>query len=371
MDESENVYPYETKISSYVIKALVGQGGFGNVYKVQDKNTMQNYALKIEFENVKNDFLKNEIHCLKDNSYGGFPVIINYGKYHNSNYYVMPLYGSSISELRKKNNGKLEPKIAYPIIYQMYLIIKTLHQNGYVHLDIKPSNFLLQNDSEHPLVLVDFGLAELHIDPISKKPFKPKEFNPFKGTKNYASPFTHLRKPLGRRDDLISWFFSAIELLNGELPWSNCETVDEMKEMKKTITASTLCKGVSKYLIPIYQHLINLKYDSTPCYKNIELQFKYIFKEYKINMETFDWEAIYMQKKSKLLSSTSNQLFSMPIENPVINLNSSPKHSSAVNHHRTKSNTSKSKIKDKEKKKHSDELEHSSEEPNGEECVIY
>lgn len=369
MSETERFFICGTKIGNYSIQTLIGQGGFGNVYKVMDKNTKQSYALKIEFENVKNGFLENEIQCLENNSYEGFPTIINHGSFHNSKYYVMPLYGLSISELRKRNKGKIEPEIAYPIIHGMFVILKELHQKGYVHLDVKPSNFLLQNNPNHPLVLVDFGLAELHIDQLTKKPFQPKETNPFKGTKKYASPFAHLRKPLGRRDDLISWFFSAIELLNGELPWSECESIDDLKEIKKRITASALCKGLSKHLIPIYQHLINLKYDSKPCYRNIENQLKLVFQEYNIIPETFDWTSIYVQSKSKLLPSNSNYLFSNSTDKNENGSNTSPKRHVNISHHqRTKSE---SRIKVKHKSKHSSDMEHSSENPNSEECVIY
>ncbi|KAH0787453.1 CK1 family protein kinase [Histomonas meleagridis] len=295
MDTETEVFPKGTKISHYKIASLIGRGGFGNVYKVIETTSGEAFALKTELSSVNESFLKNETKCLKKNRCKCFPIISETGTFKNVQYYIMPLYGQSLSEIRKESNGKLEPAIAFPLIYQMYLVIKKLHEKGYIHRDIKPGNFLVQNDRKYPLVLIDFGLAELHIDFETNQPFQAKESNPFKGTKNYASPYAHLRKPMGRRDDLISWYYSSIELLTGQLPWRECETIEEMREMKKSMTAAKLCKGITKSFCPIYQHLINLKYNSQPSYTNIENQLKIILKELNISLNQINWELFYRQ----------------------------------------------------------------------------
>ena len=51
--------------NEYNIKELLGEGGFGKVYKVQKKSTLKYYALKIEDIDSDVKLLKNEIMRIK------------------------------------------------------------------------------------------------------------------------------------------------------------------------------------------------------------------------------------------------------------------------------------------------------------------
>lgn len=46
------------------------------------------------------------------------------------------------------------------LIYEMMLCIKDCHDNGIAHLDIKFENFMVNNNKNYPLTLIDFGHAE-------------------------------------------------------------------------------------------------------------------------------------------------------------------------------------------------------------------
>ena len=50
--------------------------------------------------------------------------------------------------------------------------IKQTHELGYVHRDIKASNFVI-NDSTGVVYICDFGLAKQHIKPNGKEPVSP------------------------------------------------------------------------------------------------------------------------------------------------------------------------------------------------------
>jgi serine/threonine protein kinase len=83
-----------------------------------------------------------------------------------------------------------------------------------VHRDIKPANFVLGlNSPQEEVTLVDFGLAKEHISEDGEV-YPPRSATEFRGTIPYASLSSHFKKELGRKDDLWSFFFMALEFLD-------------------------------------------------------------------------------------------------------------------------------------------------------------
>lgn len=41
--------------------------------------------------------------------------------------------------------------------------IEEVHERGFIHRDVKASNFVLSRDNKH-VYIVDFGLAKKHLD---------------------------------------------------------------------------------------------------------------------------------------------------------------------------------------------------------------
>lgn len=280
-----------TKIGKYRIEYLIGEGGFGHVYKVVESNTKQNFALKTECDDVTHSFLKNELSCLSHLNDSCFPSIRDSGQFHNFNYFVMNIYGKSISAVCKTQ--KLSLDITFPICHKMFTTIQTLHNRGFIHRDIKPSNFLVQLSKSDQLVLVDFGLALEYIDSDTGELIQYQQ-NRFAGTKKYASIFSHKKNQLGRRDDLISWIYSSIEIITGSLPWSNCENDDELLGMKENISPEVLCKDVPVIFRKIFKYLLTLKQYDSPSYIQIDKHLRRAMKENNIDLETVNWNSLYM-----------------------------------------------------------------------------
>jgi serine/threonine protein kinase len=164
--------------------------------------------------------LQNQI-LMENNENSRIPKIHLFHICEKRNFFTMELLGENTSSYINSfpSTNKL------PILNEMLNAIEEVHNKGIVHLDIKPTNFLLNNDPIHPKIyLVDYGLSR------SYNGFKEESSTHLIGTINYASYNSHLLKPLSRRDDLWSFFFILIEFINIKLPW----IINEVELQSKT-----------------------------------------------------------------------------------------------------------------------------------------
>jgi len=56
------------------------------------------------------------------------------------------------------------------LVIEMLEAIEVVHDRGYIHRDVKASNFVLSQDTKK-VFIVDFGLAKKHLD-SQKHPMK-------------------------------------------------------------------------------------------------------------------------------------------------------------------------------------------------------
>lgn len=287
-----------TTISEYVIQGKIGQGGFGSVFLVKKKDTDQKYAMKFEYTNSPHQTLFNEIrvlYALRDSKY--FPKMIDDGVYGDYYYCVMDLRGPSLSKVRKEIDGKkMSYETVLAVALEMLNAIEELHSKGYVHCDIKPSNFLLNLNSDTLVSLVDFGLSEYYLNPRTKKIRKYEKHSHFTGTYLYSSVNIHKRKTYAPRDDLISWFYSVVELLKGELPWSNVIDKSMIQKKKEKTSIFKLCSDLPTNFYKIWFYINSLKYSKTPNYNIIRKLLNEMIEKSLIADVQYDWEKIPKDK---------------------------------------------------------------------------
>ena len=256
-------------IGSYEIERMIGKGGCSSVYSVKDVNTEEEYAMKVEYKDDKRKLLANEIKVMENLSdCKMFPRLVCSGEEPTFRWMVIEHLGESLASCHQKfkNRNGYMTFISRIALY-MLRCIQQLHASGYVHRDIKPGNFLIRNDSEFPICLIDFGLAKRFINGDRHISFKEKVG--FLGTSRYASVNAHQQVTLSRRDDLMSWFYSVVELASGLLPWADNTVEWRTKEMKKNISSSVLCRKLPNEFIQIYKYISGLGFDETPNYMKI------------------------------------------------------------------------------------------------------
>ena len=156
----------------YRIVKLVGQGGFGAVYRAWDTNLMTPVALKENADtgpDAQRQF-EREAHLLANLRHANLPRVSDHFVLPGQGQYLVMDFveGRSLSDLLAERGGPLDEAEALPWIRQVADALEYLHTRTppVIHRDIKPDNIIIGPDGR--AMLVDFGIS--------------KEFAPGKGT---------------------------------------------------------------------------------------------------------------------------------------------------------------------------------------------
>ncbi|KAK6839753.1 serine/threonine protein kinase- AGC family [Apiospora arundinis] len=146
----------------FQILTQVGQGGYGQVYLAQKKDTKEVCALKVmskrllfKLDEVRHVLTERDILTTAKSEW---LVRLLYSFQDDKSIYLAMEYvpGGDFRTLLN-NTGVLSNRHARFYIAEMFCSVDALHQLGYIHRDLKPENFLV--DSTGHVKLTDFGLA--------------------------------------------------------------------------------------------------------------------------------------------------------------------------------------------------------------------
>lgn len=294
MSDQKIIHP-GTLINGYEVISLLAIGGYACIYKVKDTKNNQEYAMKTELMNSQVKTLPLEIQLMKQFKEDFFPKLHDIGNFpqFNISYYVMDLLGASLDTIQTFHHKKLDMETVYNVCFNMLLIIQAFHSYGYVHRDIKPGNFLIQNNESCPIVLIDFGISQYHIDSNTGKPHPCGSETYFFGTERFASIDACRGYTQGRKDDLMSWFYTFLDLACGYLPWDEAEDFTDMLFMKKFLNISYLNRKFPKEMVEIFTYLKKLSYDDDPDYEYILQLYIKAMEADNFHFDQFNWRLFY------------------------------------------------------------------------------
>jgi len=205
----------------------LGEGGFGEVFKVYDNVRDRWVALKVskvkpEQENVR---LRKEVEMV--NSLPEHKNIAFYeacytfremsGEY---DFGILQYYEEgNLMQLLKNKTLQLPQKLS--LLSQILDGIHFLHQNGIIHRDLKPQNILIvKRGNEYIPKITDFGISKA-LDVNKSSVFSNSIAGA--GTLAYASPEQLGDKEIRKNTDLWSFGVIAFKIFTNNLPFTTGE----------------------------------------------------------------------------------------------------------------------------------------------------
>ena len=253
----------------YEILNILGSGTFGSIYKGQNIRTKEYVAIKVESIKSNLKLLKNESIIYQYlNGCEGIPNVKWFGKDNNNYYMVINLLGDSLQTLKNKLH-KFSLILVLKIGIKVISLIKTIHEKGLVHRDIKPDNFLFGINRLNDIYLIDFGLCKSYLN--NNQHITLKSTHGIIGSLNYASIMSHKRIELSRRDDLESLGYMLLYLFIDKLPWNNETDEDVIIRQKIDISNN---EKYPKVLRDFLNYVRTMGYEEKPNYYLITDNFK-------------------------------------------------------------------------------------------------
>ncbi len=217
----------------YLIRALLGRGGMGEVYEAQDEELAITVALKTLRLTIAEDAalqgLKLEGLLARAVWHPNVCRVYDLGRHGEGSATVWfltmeRLHGATLAQ-RLRDETRLPLDRALRLTEQMAAGLGAAHQAGVVHRDFKPGNVMLVGmDGGEQAVVTDFGTARAAartdlVDPRGGSA-------PIIGTAAYMAPEQVRGEEVGPAADLYALGVVIYEMVTGALPFSGGSSLE-------------------------------------------------------------------------------------------------------------------------------------------------
>ncbi|ESO11845.1 hypothetical protein HELRODRAFT_71418, partial [Helobdella robusta] len=141
----------------------IGRGSCGIVRRVIDKNSGNQYACKfIQYSDLATrDELVQELEILALLDHANVVQVVDGYENKKRLAIVMEIVtGGELLQRLVTEDSLTESEVAY-YIRQLLIALEYMHSNNVIHLDLKPENLHLSNQTTDELKLIDFGYSRL------------------------------------------------------------------------------------------------------------------------------------------------------------------------------------------------------------------
>ena len=203
----------------YEVRARLGKGGMGAVFRAWDRVLEEEIALKVLLEQVAHDTdvarrFRSEIRLARKVVHRNVCRIYEYGEDKGLRFISMELIEGTDLKRVIAESGMSRPR-AFAIALQIAEGLEAIHRVGVVHRDLKTSNVML--DAGGNVRLLDFGIAKALGGEATTK--GATDTGHIVGTPEYMSPEQARGEKVDIRTDVYSLGVVTYELFTGRPPF--------------------------------------------------------------------------------------------------------------------------------------------------------
>ncbi|HEV8525591.1 MAG TPA: tetratricopeptide repeat protein [Terriglobales bacterium] len=211
-----------TNVGRFAIRALLGAGGMGEVYRAEDTKLKRSVALKRVSQRLGSDQRSRQRILREAERASGLnsPHIASVHDVleHDGEVFLVMEYVEGTTLRQRLRTGSLPLPEFFDVAVQCGEALDVAHRKGIVHRDIKPENIMLTADRQ--VKVLDFGLARRL--PWADEGAITSSFESdtsFGGTPGYMAPEALLEQELDSRSDIFSLGVVFYETATGRHPF--------------------------------------------------------------------------------------------------------------------------------------------------------
>ncbi|MDA0816809.1 MAG: serine/threonine-protein kinase [Planctomycetota bacterium] len=252
-----------SQLGPYRILRQLGRGGMGAVYEAEDMESGDHVAVKVlaahlsEDPGIRSRFLA-EIETLKNLRSPSIVRLLSFGEQDGQPFFAMELVrGRSLDQLLREGT-RFDWRTTVDTAIAVTRALKSAHDHGVIHRDLKPGNLLVTDDGT--VKLADFGIAKLFGGDAHTAQGN------FVGTADYMAPEQASGKLVDQRVDLYALGLVMFAMLAGRPPFrgSHLSEVIEKQRKEKPPRIASLVEDVPAELDELIDRLLAKKPATRP-----------------------------------------------------------------------------------------------------------
>jgi len=243
-------------IPGFVIERELGRGGMGVVYQALQPQLARRVAVKVVSASVgigaedRRRWLR-EARAIGRVRHRNIVQLYEVGQQDGCLYLVLDLITGG--SLAKRITGPLPARVAVELMAPVAQAVDQVHKAGMLHLDIKPSNILLNGPADGPWdqvtpLLADFGIARGGDDPGATA----TGLIGMRGTPSFMAPeqVAGDRAEIGPRSDVYALGATLYTLLTGRPPFQAASVIEtlDLVRTREPAPPKTLVPGLPRDL---------------------------------------------------------------------------------------------------------------------------
>ena len=221
----------------YLVKRMLGQGGFGVVYLASDEKMLSRPVVVkcLHDAETSNEWtirkFKQEMEALARIDHPSIVGVLDTGELPDGKPYIVMQYIDGCSLRTMITPEGMAFWRAANIIRQIGRALSAAHDRGILHRDLKPENIMIQNlgGDDEQVKIIDFGIAKVKNSVVSTSTAGDRTV----GTIAYMSPEQLSAGPVSPASDVYCFAVIAYEILTGRRP-ANPESAYQLLEMQRS-----------------------------------------------------------------------------------------------------------------------------------------